>query len=89
MSNKDKEKITATEIAKPKIINLSSKTLSRYQTNILLRGLKFTSTPKRNNVELKSYIQNYTSRLRLAEFFHNKEANDSKEMIFKNNLLLP
>ena len=39
MSNKDKEKNARTEIVKPKIFNLSSKTLSRYQTNILLRGL--------------------------------------------------
>ena len=39
MSNKDKEKNARTEIVKPKIFNSSSKTLSRYQTNILLRGL--------------------------------------------------
>ena len=83
MSNEDKEKKTGTEIIKPKIFNLSSKTLSKYQTNILLRGLKFTSTPKRNNIELKSNIQNYTRRLRLAEFFQNKEANDSKENLFQ------
>ena len=37
MSNEDKEKNAGTEIVKPKIFNLSSKTLSRYQTNILLR----------------------------------------------------
>ena len=35
MSNKDNEKNTR-EIVKPKIFNLSSKTLSRYQTNNLL-----------------------------------------------------
>ena len=66
VSNKDEEKNARTQIVKPKIFNLSSKTLSRYQTNILLRGLKFTPTPKRNNIELKSNIQNYTRRLRLA-----------------------
>ena len=37
MSNEDKEKNAGIEIVKPKIFNLSSKTLSRYQTNILLR----------------------------------------------------
>ena len=63
MPKEDKEKNNRTEIVKPKIFNLSSKTFSRYQTNILLRGLKFTTTPKRNNIELKSNIQNYTCRL--------------------------
>ena len=57
ISNEDNEKNTRTEIVKPKIFNLSSKTLSRYQTNILLCGLKFTPTPKRNNIELKSNIK--------------------------------
>ena len=60
MSNKDEEKNTGTEVVKPKIFNLSSKMLLRYQTNILLHDLKFTPTPKRNNIELKSNIQYYT-----------------------------
>ena len=68
MPNEDKEKNPGTEIVKPKIF--------------LLHGLKFTPTPKRNNIELKSNIQNYTHRLRLAEFFQNKEANDSEENLF-------
>ena len=58
--------------------------LSRYQTNILLRGLKFTPTTKRSNIEFKSNLQNYTHRLRLVEFFKkNKEANDSEENLFQ------
>ena len=56
MSKADKEKSTGTEIVKPKILNLSSKNLSRYQTNIFFRGLKVTPTPKRNNIEVKSDI---------------------------------
>ena len=63
MSNKDNEKNTGTETVKPKIFNFSSRTLSKYQTTILLRGLKFTLMPKRNNTELKYNIQNYTRRL--------------------------
>ena len=39
----------------------------KYFTSFM--GLKFTPTRKRNNIELQSNIQNYTSRLRLAEFF--------------------
>ena len=83
--NEDKEKNAGTEIVKPKISNLLSKTLSRYKTNILLRRLKFTTTPERNKNELKSNIhnQNSTHRLRLAEFFQNKEATDSEENPFK------
>ena len=38
-TTKDKEKSTGTEIVKPKIFNLSIKTLSRYQKYILLWGL--------------------------------------------------
>ena len=68
---------------KPKIFNLSSKKLSRYQNNILLRRLKFTLTPKRNNIELKSNIQNCTHILRLDEFSRTKEANDSGENLFQ------
>ena len=82
MSNEDKEKNAGTEFVKPKISNSSSKTLSRYQTNILLCSLKITPTPKRNNIKLKSNIQNYTCRMRPVEFFRNKEANNSEENLF-------
>ena len=37
--NQAKEKSARTQAIKPKIFDLPSKTLSRYQTNILLRGL--------------------------------------------------
>ena len=83
MSNKYTKKNNGTDIVKPKIFNLSSKTLSRYQTNIFLQDLKFTPIPQRNNIELKSNIQKYTRRLRLAEFFQNKESNDSEENLFQ------
>ena len=89
MSNDDNEKSTGTEIVKPKMFNFSSKTLSRYQTTIFLRGLKFTPTPKRNNIELKSNIQNYTRRLRLAEFIQNKEGNDSQNLFQKQSTFTP
>ena len=44
MSNEDKQKNSGTEIVKPKIFNLSSKTLFMYQANIFLQSLKFTPT---------------------------------------------
>ena len=65
------------------MFNLSKKTLSRYQVNILLRGLKFTPTPKRNIIQLKSDIHNYTRKLRLTEFFHNARENNNLQNLFK------
>ena len=56
MSNQHHEKNATTQIVKPKIFNLSSKTLYRYQTNFLLRDLKFLPITKRDNVELKFNI---------------------------------
>ena len=57
MSNRDKEKNIRTEILKPNIFDLSSKSLSRYRINTLLCDLKFTPTPKCNNIEVKSNKQ--------------------------------
>ena len=72
------------------MFNLSSKILSSYQTNILLHGLKFTLTPKLYNIELKSKIQKYICRLWHAEFYQNKEANDSEENLFqKQSIFIP
>ena len=79
----EKEVQSQQEIFQPKMFNLSKKTLSRYQVNILLRGLKFTSTPKRNIIQLKSDIHNYTQKLRLTEFFHNAPENNNLQNLFK------
>ena len=57
---------------------------------ILLCKLKFTPTRQRNNIELKSNIKSYMHRLQLAEFFLNKEANDSEENLFqKQSTFIP
>ena len=72
MLKEDNEKSTETEIVKPKIFNLSSKMLPTYQTNILLCGLKFTPTPKRNNIELKSNIQDSRADCDLLSFSKTK-----------------
>ena len=55
--------------------NLSTVTLSRYHTSILIHGLKFTSKPTINNIHLKSDIYNFFHKLRLAEFFENMSEN--------------
>ena len=79
----EKEVKSQQEIVQPKLFNLSKKTLSRYQVNILLRGLKFTPTPKRNIIQQESDIHNYTRKLRLEEFFPNAPENNNRQNLFK------
>ena len=57
--------------------------MPRYQVNNLLRGLKFTPTPKRNIIQLKPDIHNCTRKLRLTEFFHNATENNNLQNLFK------
>ena len=54
-----------------------------------MRCIKFAPTPKHNNTELKSNTQNYTHRLRLAEFFQNKEENDFENLFQKQFTFTP
>ena len=79
----EKELKSQQEIGQPKIFNLSKKTLPRYQSNILLRGWKFISTPKRDIIQLKLDIHNYTQKLRWTEFFHNAPENNDLQNLFK------
>ena len=58
-------------IQHPKLINLSSKEVTKTQLNTLKRGLKFTLTPRENKIELKSYIQEVIQKWRLVEYFGN------------------
>ena len=64
----------------PKLFNLSNTTLSKCQTSILLRGLKFTPLPKNDNVQLICDLKTFTHKLRLAEYFddHNVMSTDQK-----------
>ncbi|XP_013774920.1 uncharacterized protein LOC106459805 [Limulus polyphemus] len=58
------------------VLNLSSKTLTETQHNLLSKGLNFTPTPKNiDNFEVISEFQEFALRLRLREFFHNKTTN--------------
>ena len=47
--------------------------------DFLRRGLKFTPTTKPNTIELKRDIQEFTSKLRLTEFFHSENLDSSQE----------
>ena len=53
--------------------------MTERQINLLRRGLKFTPTPKPNTIELKSDIQEFTRKLRLIEFFHSENLDNSQE----------
>ena len=49
-------------------------------TSFLLRGLKFTPTPKSNNIQLRCDLKTFGQKLRLTDFFdnHNVTSVDQK-----------
>ena len=55
-------------IIHPKVLNLSSVSLTPSQTEILSKGLKFTSTPQRNLPEMEKDVKDFTRKVRLVEF---------------------
>ena len=60
-------------MAKPKVINTTSKTLNEYGKHVLLLyGLKFTPVPKTNLIELRTDLRKFCRKLRLIEFFADK-----------------
>ena len=67
-------------ILSPKILNLSSYSLSKNQKNILIKGLKYTTTPKRNIIELKRDVVEFTRKLRLIEIFSSEEKEIKNEV---------
>ena len=70
MSTQDEEKNARTQIVKPRRFNLSSKTLFRYQTNILLCGWKFIPTPNRNNIFFLFFFILTFTRLNVKNYNH-------------------
>ena len=64
-------------MTKPKIFNLSNKVLSQQHVKVLRKGLRFTSTPLPNKIELKNDVQQFSRKSRLLEFF--SKENDSEE----------
>ena len=63
----------------PKVFNLSDRQLTDSEIKLLSKGLKYTPTPHINNQELKTDIKAYTRRLRLTEYFHDRETDESTE----------
>lgn len=67
-----------------RIFNLSNKTLSKFEKNVLLKGLKFTPTPEKpNENELQTDLNEFFRKLKLREFFYEKDM-DNDDSIVKN-----
>ena len=72
-------------IIHPKVLNLSSVSLTPSQIQILTKGLKFTPTPQRNLPEMEKDIKDFTRKLRLVEFFsENPELDTLDSSLVKN-----
>ncbi|CAB4033125.1 Hypothetical predicted protein [Paramuricea clavata] len=77
-------------LTEPKIINISSRDLTVNEIRLLKRGLKFTPTPPQNTTELKADIHEFSRKLRLAEYFNDKEQNiDNSLAKNKSNFVPP
>lgn len=53
----------------PKIINLSCKTFSKEEIEVLEMGFKFAPTPNPDNQTLEKDIYEFCQKLHLREFF--------------------
>ena len=80
------ERVGVLKINHPKVVNLSSKILTEPQVSLLLKGLKFTPTPRSNQIELKTDIKEFCRKLRLAEFFHKE--NESEQVQTRDKSLV-
>ena len=67
------------------IINLCDRELSEDEINVLKKGAKFTPIPKRNNNELKRDVNDFCRKLRLKEYFADKNINDDSIVKGKSN----
>ena len=78
----NKSQPTKELIIHPKVLNLSSVSLTPSKIQILSKGLKLTPTPQRNLPEMEKEIKDFTRKLRLVEFF-------SKKLGFQKALSIP
>ena len=67
-------------ILSPKILNSSTYSLSKNQKNILIKGVKYTPTSKRNIIELKRDVVKFTRKLRLIEMLSSEEKKIENEV---------
>ena len=65
-------------------MNLSGTELSELQIKILNKGPKFTPTPRSNNYEPNADIEKFTRKLRLLEYFADKEGSEDDISLVRN-----
>ena len=75
--------INCRKSVEPKIINLSSRDLTRAEIKLLKRELKFTPTPQADKKGLEADMQEFQRKLRLLEYFQDYEST-TKDSIVKN-----
>ena len=79
----------------PTIYNLSDIIQSTEQIDLLQKGLKFTPTPKINIKEVKTDVNEFCRKLRLAEFYFkeseemNSDENEKTNIVMKKGHLHP
>ena len=73
------------------IVNLSSRKLTNNEIKLLEKGLKFTPTPLKPNIqELNEDITEFTRKIRLVEYFEsNQDENDEFLVRNKSNWVPP
>lgn len=75
--------LTSTKTVDPKVINFSSRILNQTEIMLLSKGLKISPTPfNSNNQELTKDINDYTRKLRLAEYFYSEDTEKEEDFIF-------
>ena len=88
VQGKEEPKIQPKEeliIHPPKVMNLSTVSLTPSEIRTLSKDLKFTLTPPRNLQEMEKDIKDFTKKLRLAEFFtENSELDAPDSSLVKN-----
>lgn len=73
-----------------KILNLSRHKLLPDEISILEKGLKFTPTPTKNNLdEMSNDVMEFTRKFRLAEYFFGADDNDDSIVRDKSNWTPP
>ncbi|MEW8548114.1 MAG: hypothetical protein AB2693_31815, partial [Candidatus Thiodiazotropha sp.] len=66
-----------------KILNLSKRELTTAEISILEKGMKFTPTPEKQNLqEIKEDMAEFNRKIRLKEFFYEQE--DEDDSLVKN-----
>ncbi len=81
-------KLRGPEVKLPKsVVNLSNKKLGKAEVNLLAKGLNFVPKPPKPTPEdVQSSLSEFSRRLKLTHFFHNKpQSGDKKPFIEKSN----